>query len=152
MHTDTNVLRALAKLLPSGTVAVLCLLVAWILGGCLVARTFVRRDNVRLGLAIGATVAVLLLVPGSLALAVHAQWIGGGLEAIVLDDHVALLDGPDPRARPRAEAREGDRAEVGERIGRFVFIRVAGRGAGWAPEGSIGVIEAAEPPSEHPLH
>lgn len=84
--------------------------------------------------------AVVLLL-SALGLAVKSGLLRGGPRAVVLEDRVALREGPDPRARVRGEARGGDRGELVDQDRDFVKLRVIGGLEGWAPKTAVGRID-----------
>ena len=86
--------------------------------------------------------AVLLLF-SALGLAVKSGLLREGPRAVVLEDRVALREGPDPRARVRGEARGGDRGELVDGDRDFVKFRVIG-----GLESSLGTISAPPAPVE----
>ena len=89
--------------------------------------------------------SALLLVGSAFGLAIKAGAFREGSRAVVLEDRVALREGPDPRAQIRGEARGGDRGEIlGSADGEFVKLQVTGGPVGWAKADQVGTIE---PPS-----
>jgi tetratricopeptide (TPR) repeat protein len=86
-----------------------------------------------------SSAALLLFSAGGLA--VKVGLLRDGPRAVVLEDRIALREGPDPRARVRGEARGGDRAQLVGRDRDYVKLRIAGGPEGWAPEGTVGAID-----------
>lgn len=104
------------------------------------AWAWVRRSRGRALYALLVSSAVLLLF-SAFGLAVKSGLLREGPRAVVVDDRVALREGPDPRARVRGEVRGGDRGELVDRDGDFAKFRVIGGLEGWAPIGAIGGID-----------
>ncbi len=104
------------------------------------AWAFVRRERER-WLATLLVVSGALLVVCALGLGVKSGLLRDGPRAVVLDDRVVLREGPDPRARPRGQARGGDRGQIVGRDRDFVKLRVVGRLEGWTPASSVGQID-----------
>ena len=100
-----------------------------------------RRSRARGLYALLVSSAVLLLF-SALGLAVKSGLLREGPRAVVLEDRVALREGPDPRARVRGEARGGDRGELVDGDRDFVKFRVIGGLEGWAPAISLGRIDS----------
>ncbi len=91
--------------------------------------------------------SAVVLVFGAIGLSAKAGLLRDGPRALALDDHVVLREGPDPRAKPRGEARGGDRGEIIDRDGDFVKLRVVGGVEGWAPRAGVGLIDV-----DHGVH
>lgn len=108
---------------------------------------FAALGWVSLGRQRNRWVAILLATSGSLlvfcalGLGVKAGLLRDGPRAVALDDRVVLREGPDPRARPRAHARAGDRGQIVARDRDFVKLRVVGRAEGWTPASAVGQID-----------
>ncbi len=105
-----------------------------------IARMYARKENVRVGLAIGGVLLAVCLVFASVGLVVKSGVMKRGDAAIVLDDQVALREGPDPEATSRGEAREGESARVLGTDGDYVRVELSSGRAGWASAESIGRI------------
>lgn len=116
------------------------LLVANFLFFAALAWAWARRRRGRGLYALLISSAVLLLF-SALGLAVKTGLLREGPRAVVLEDRVALREGPDPRARVRGEARGGDRGVLVERDRDFVKLRVIGGPEGWAPSTAVGRID-----------
>lgn len=104
------------------------------------AWAWVRRRRAR-GLYLLITASGLVLLLSALGLAAKAGLFRDGPRAVVLEDRVALREGPDPRARIRGEARGGDRGELVDRDGEFVKLRVITGLEGWAPDTAVGSVD-----------
>ncbi len=95
--------------------------------------------------------SAVLLVVSALGLAIKAGSFRQGSRAVVLEDRVALREGPDPRARVRGEARGGDRGEIlASADGEFVKFQVTGGPLGWAKAEQVGTIDPA--PADNTTH
>lgn len=116
------------------------LLVANFLFFALLAWTWARRSRGRMLYALLASSFALLLFSAG-GLVVKAGLLREGERAVVVDDRVALREGPDPRAHERGEVRGGDRGELINVDGDFVKFRVFGGLEGWAPRGAVGRID-----------
>lgn len=110
--------------------------------GCLGWAWSVRRR--RGGIIAATSTAGLILVLSAFGLAVKAGMLRDGPRAVVLEERVALREGPDERARTRQLARGGDRAVVLNADGGFLKLRVAGSAEGWATAPSVGLIDLDE--------
>lgn len=117
------------------------LLVANFLFFAALAWAWVRRSRGRGLYALLAGSAVLLLF-SALGMAIKAGLLREGPQAVVLEDRVALREGPDPRARVRGETRGGDRGELVDWDRDFVKFRVIGGLEGWAPTTALGRIDS----------
>jgi tetratricopeptide (TPR) repeat protein len=98
-----------------------------------------RRRNRWLAALLAISGIMLLFC--ALGLGVKAGLLRDGPRAVALDDRVILREGPDPRARPRGQARAGDRGQIVDRDRDFVKLRVVGRLEGWTPASSVGLID-----------
>ncbi len=98
-----------------------------------------RGSRRRVGSALLASLLLLGLAFTSFALVAERGLLHDGRDAIVLRDRATLREGPDPRAAPRGEAREGDWAVVlGEEDG-FLRVRTGGN-EGWAERDAVGAL------------
>lgn len=97
----------------------------------LFARTRARRDGLRLGLTIALPLIALVLLTSGAGLALKARALSSGEPAIVLRDEAEVREGPDPNAQVRANAHEGDRAQVIRREGSFARIALSQGVHGW---------------------
>jgi tetratricopeptide (TPR) repeat protein len=110
--------------------------------GCL---AWAWRSRRRSGGLISATVtAGAILAFAALGIGVKAGTFRDGPRAVALEDHVALRDGPDERARVRGEARGGDRVEVVAADRDFLKLRTVSGLEGWAPAGAVGLVDLDE--------
>lgn len=117
---------------------VLCLNV--LLFACLLLRRMVSRETARLGLALGAWLTALTLLVGVLALSTKEQWLQEGRGAVVLNEDALLREGPDPRARTRTYALEGERGRILQEEGGFVRVRLARGPEGWMSQRDVGEL------------
>lgn len=108
--------------------------------GVLIALLFVQRENARLGLGVAAPLIGLTLMVSAAGLALSSGWLDEGEPAVVIAEQAPLLEGPDPRARERHRAREGQRAWLLDRDGDWVRIRVPSIGQGWVEAHQIGRV------------
>jgi tetratricopeptide (TPR) repeat protein len=108
--------------------------------GILLAFRRVRREDARLALGIAAPIMCVLLVLASAGLAVRSGALEDGRPAVVLRENAPLHEGPDPRARHRGRAVEGERARILGRDGRWLHVRLASDREGWMPVDDIGAI------------
>ncbi len=88
--------------------------------------------------------SAVVFIFSALGLAVKSGLLRDGPRAVVLEDRVALREGPDPRARVRGEARGGDRGELVDQDRDSVKLRVIGGLEGWAPTSAVGRIDAED--------
>ncbi len=117
------------------------LLIANLLFFAALAWAWARRSRGR-GLYTLLVSSGVVLLFCALGLAVKAGMLRDGPRAVVLEDRVALREGPDPRARVRGEARGGDRCELVDQDRDFVKLRVIGGPEGWASSTAIGRIDS----------
>lgn len=103
----------------------------------LLARARVRRDAIRLGLTIALSLIALVLLASGAGLALKARALSSGEPAIVLHEGAELREGPDPKAQVRANAHEGDRAEVLRREGGFARVALSQGPHGWIDKRNI---------------
>lgn len=101
---------------------------------------FVGRQRNR-WLAILLATSGFLLLFCALGLGVKAGMLRDGPRAVALEDRLTLREGPDPRARPRGQARAGDRGQIIARDRDFVKLRLVGRVEGWTPASTVGQID-----------
>ncbi len=99
-----------------------------------------RSENKRLALGIATPVIGVLLSLSAFGLAIKSGALHDGQPAIVLTEDAALREGPDRRAERRAEAREGERANIQIRDGEWVKVRLSGGREGWMGEADVGAI------------
>ncbi len=111
-----------------------------LLFGVLIVRRWVRRDIVHTALAVSAWLLALCLGIAALSLAVKAEWFREGSAAIVVREDAPLREGPDPRARTRAQGREGEPARIVQREGSFVRVRLLRGPEGWMQRADVGAI------------
>ena len=122
-------------------------MLAWLLAslnalffGALILRRFTRAETARLFLAIAAPLLGLLVAVAALGLAFKIDAFEEGEAAIVLDEDVALHEGPDERTPLRVSGSEGTRARLLGREGTFARVRLATGAEGWANAASIGTL------------
>lgn len=99
-----------------------------------------RRGRLFYSLLVASGVVLLFCAVG---LATKSGLLRDGPRAVVLGDRVSLLEGPDPRAQVRGEARGGDRGVLVAEDGEFVKLRTVGGPEGWIEARMVGTI----PPS-----
>jgi tetratricopeptide (TPR) repeat protein len=104
------------------------------------ARMRARGETVRLALGIAAPLAGLALGLAVLGLAVKTGSFSDGAAAIVVDDDVAVVEGPDPRAGTRGRAHEGERARIVDRDGDWAHVHLGGGREGWVDGDAVGEI------------
>ncbi len=109
----------------------------------LIARSYARVETLRLSLSVSASLIALSLAVALLALSTKAEWLRAGEPAIVLAEGATLREGPDPRAKSRGAAEEGEPARVLQREGDFVRVRLQRGAEGWLSRTDVGVIDAA---------
>ncbi len=98
-----------------------------------------RESRRRLGAALVAGVLGIGLSFTALALLVERGIFRDGRDAIVLRDHATLREGPDPRAAPRGEAREGDWALILGEDEQYLRVRT-GDHEGWVERDAVGAL------------
>lgn len=111
-----------------------------LLFACLLLRRLVSRETLSLGLALTAWLIGLALLVAVAALGTKQQWLQDGRGAIVLNEDAVLREGPDPRARTRAQALEGERGRILQHEGGFVRVRLARGPEGWISEVDVGAL------------
>jgi hypothetical protein len=111
-----------------------------LLFACLLLRRLVSRETLSLGLALTAWLIGLALLVAVAALGTKQQWLQEGRGAIVLNEDALLKEGPDPRARTRAQGLEGERGRILQREGGFVRVRLARGPEGWMSEVDVGAL------------
>lgn len=104
------------------------------------ALRWVRRDVTSLSLLVTAWLLALSLALSVAALAVKAEWFREGRAAVVLHESAPLREGPDPRAKARLLAFEGESARVLQREREFVRVRLTRGGEGWMDRRDIGAL------------
>lgn len=118
--------------------------VAWVASTAfclaLLALLFVRRENVRLGLGISAPLTFVVAAVAAVGLILSSGWLDEGAPAVVLEEGLALREGPDPRAQERHRAVEGQRAWVLEEEPDWALVRVPGLGRGWVSADAVGRV------------
>ncbi len=98
--------------------------------------------SLKIGSALIATVGCLVAFFAGAGTLEKRGVFRAGQDAIIVQDQVALRDGPDPRARERGIAREGDFATVINSDGEFVHVRTR-NGEGWVPASGAVLLEAS---------
>lgn len=140
--------EALFGRLTADQLAWLTLILNGLVFGALIARRRQRRDPLRLAMALGAVFVALLLTATLFGLVFRVGALRDGNVAIVLED-ATLREGPDPRARGRGEAREGQRARTVDRASGFARVELEDGRSGWLPEAQIEGL-ALKPPRSEP--
>ncbi|MGB5813349.1 MAG: tetratricopeptide repeat protein [Polyangiales bacterium] len=115
------------------------LLVSNLLLFAVLAWAWVRRRRGRAFYSLFISAALVLLF-SAFGLATKSDWFREGPMAVVLADRVTLLEGPDPRAQVRGEARGADRGVLTDQDGDFVKLRVIGGPEGWVEAKLVGSI------------
>jgi len=105
----------------------------------LIVRRYTKGESARVGLAVAAPLVALLLCADLWGLGVKRGAFERGRIAIVLDD-AALSEGPDPRARTRGAASEGERARVLDAEGDFLRLELGGDRQGWTTRNHVGLL------------
>ncbi|MEM7433850.1 MAG: tetratricopeptide repeat protein [Myxococcota bacterium] len=100
---------------------------------------WVRRRRGRLFYSLLAASALVLLW-SAVGLGVKSDLFRDGPRVVVLGDRVPILEGPDPRASVRGEARGADRGVLLDQDGDFVKLRVIGGEEGWVAAQAVGTI------------
>ncbi|MFO0692602.1 MAG: tetratricopeptide repeat protein [Polyangiales bacterium] len=135
-----SLLDALGRTVPEGSWALLVLALSWLAFLSLAVLVHARRETLRLGLGITASVASLGLAFATVGLGARLGWFREGRPAIVVEPRIELREAPDDRARALGAAEEGERVEVLSTRDGYARIRVPGRGRGWVPESDVGTF------------
>lgn len=106
----------------------------------LLLRRRARQETTRVSLAIAASLIGLGLLVAGMGLGVKARWFDRGEAAVVLREQAPLREGPDPRARSRSEAHEGERGQILQREGEYMRVRLARGPEGWMHADDVGSI------------
>jgi tetratricopeptide (TPR) repeat protein len=99
-----------------------------------------RRDPLRLGLTIALPVTALALLAAGAGLAIKSGAFAEGDPAIVLRERAELREGPDPKAQVRAQAHEGEPAEVLKHERGFARVRLSQGARGWISTKDLATI------------
>jgi tetratricopeptide (TPR) repeat protein len=140
MQARPPLFEALVRPLSADLLAGLLLALDALLFGLLLARTRVKREAVRLGLAISLPLLGLLLLAAASGLLVKLEAFKEGSAAIVVRDGAELREGPDPHAQVRAAAHEGQAARLLRREEGFAHVQLEGGERGWMNVKDIGAI------------
>jgi hypothetical protein len=140
MQARPPLFEALVRPLSADLLACLLLTLDALLFGLLLARTRVKREAVRLGLAISLPLLGLLLLAAASGLLVKLEAFKDGSAAIVVRDGAELREGPDPHAQVRAAAHEGQTARLLRREEGFAHVQLEGGERGWMNVKDIGAI------------
>jgi tetratricopeptide (TPR) repeat protein len=140
VQTRPPLVEALVRPYQENTLAVLTLALDLLFFGLLVARRSARAETLRTGLAIAAVSAALLLCITGSALFLKRGGLTEGQAAVVLREGADLREGPDPRARARSTAHEGENARALQRDGAFVRVHTVGGQEGWMHTNDVGVV------------
>lgn len=140
--------KAVFSSFTADTLAWLLLVTIWLAVGLLFVLRLTRdrtRDHTHgealsLGLGIAAALSFALAVASALGLGAKADWGRDGTRAVVLREDTALREGPDDRARLRAELVEGETVRVMAREGLFTRIVARGDQAGYVRSDAVGEI------------
>lgn len=135
-----SLLDALGRTVPEGSWALLVIALSWLAFVSMAVLVHARRETLRLGLGITASVASLGLAFAAVGLGARLGWHREGRPAIVVEARIELREAPDGRARAIGSAVEGERVEVLSTRDGYARIRVPGRGRGWVPESDVGTF------------
>lgn len=105
---------------------------------------WIRRRRGRLFYSLLITSGAVLLFC-AVGLTTKSGLLRDGPRAVVLGDRISLLEGPDPRAQVRGEARGGDRGVLVAQDGEFVKLRVVGGPEGWVEARMVGTVPPSRP-------
>ncbi|MDH5673340.1 MAG: hypothetical protein OEZ06_14395 [Myxococcales bacterium] len=140
VRTRPPLSAALLRPLSADLLAWLLLVCNALFFGCLLVRSRLEAEAVRLGLTIAAPILALLTLLSGLGLLAKLDRFEAGQAAIVVAADAQLLEGPHGRAKGRGRAREGQPARTLSREGDFVRVRMAGGAAGWLPVADVHTI------------
>lgn len=140
-----GLLAALGALLPEHVLAILVLVLNALAFGALAGLLGSKREAVRVALGVTAPVAFALLVLSGLALLGRTEALDEGKAAIVVDDHVALREGPDPNAPTGGELREGDRVRVLSRHDAYYEVLTRDGSRGWVDRRAAAGLDVFAP-------
>jgi hypothetical protein len=135
-------IEALVRPLSADLLAWLVLGLDVLLFALLLLRPRVRREALRLGLAISSPLIALLLLASAWALAVKGDWFTEGRAAIVLREGAELREGPDAGAQVRSSVHEGQSARLSRTEGSFVRVQLAGGDRGWMKQSDVAAIRS----------
>ncbi len=113
---------------------------AWMLTLCLFALQRTRAEALRLGLGIFAALSVAVAALAGMGLGVKSDWGAAGRRAIVLNDDVALRDGPDESAASSVRLREGTEVRALGRERAFVEVELSSDRRGYLIASDVGEI------------
>lgn len=99
-----------------------------------------QRARLRLAASITAVLAVLATSIFGALLGAKRGVFHEGERAVIVEDHGALLEGPDPRAETRGEAREGEQASIVDTDGDYARVALSGGRSGWVLTSQVGRI------------
>ncbi len=140
VETRPPVAEALVRPYRESTLAGLVLGLDLLFFALLFGRRFLLSETLRNSFAISAAVAALSLIAAAGALAQKSGAFDEGRAAVVLRDGAEVREGPDPRARSRAQAHEGQSARVLRRDGSFLRVRIGGGAQGWMQDRDVAMI------------
>lgn len=116
------------------------LLSSWLASLSLLALFYARAEGIRLSLGIGASAFVLIALLSAFGLWAKSDFGAPGRRAIVVQDRVALREGPDGSARFSAELSEGEAVRVLAKVGRFAQVLLAKGSEGFVDAAALGEI------------
>jgi len=122
------------------TLAVLVLALSVLFFGALVVLRFARGETTRLASWIVAPLLGLGLGVAALGLAQKVGLFDTGDAALALDEDLALLEAPDPRAATRGLLHEGERLRVVGRDRGWARVRAPGGREGWLRDDGLGTL------------
>lgn len=140
LNENPELVAPLIRRMPEPVLAGLVLLFELLFFGAWLLRRRQRSPQTQRLLGAVAAVGALAFVLAGAALLLHRGAFDEGQPAVVLDDHVPLREGPDPRAQQRAEAREGAHGVVLGTEGNHLRVRLVDGSEGWVERQSIGRI------------
>lgn len=140
VETRPPFFEALVRPFSEGALAWLVLGLDFVLFALLIALGRVRAESGRLAIGIAAPLTGVLLLLAAGGLAVKTGALRDGDAAIVVASEASLREGPDPRARSRASAFEGETAAVRERHGQWAHVELSGGREGWVSADDVGVV------------
>lgn len=129
-----------ARLLSTGDLSTLFLLVnALFFGGLVVAR-FLADGPARIVVQVGNACSGLVTAALATLLVLNIWYLERTVVGVVLDDKIELREGKDARSSERWVVHAGMKVHIRERDGDWLRVELANKTEGWVPRSAIGEL------------
>ena len=123
--------EALFSFLSEDALALVVLVLVVVLSALLAALLVVRSERARIGVGVAAPLVLLALLVTGGGLLSRRGAFAAGPPGVIVGDAVPLHEGPRDESSVRAQALEGERAEIVARDGTWARVKLGGGREGW---------------------